>query len=164
MLPQTWVLSSKPALCVLQKPGTPWLLRLSQLSVAGWAPTGEDSQWQAVWEWTRHHKQTRRKPHMLPLDDFGKMLYFISYSRHTNYCFQLCHTHTTCFLTLQFSFAQTQSGGFNAIILTRNHLSLVGLFFSPHQKSKGREFPGGPVVKTPPFHCRGAGFNPWLGK
>ena len=25
------------------------------------------------------------------------------------------------------------------------------------------EFPGGPVVRTPRLHCRGPGFNPWLG-
>ena len=24
-------------------------------------------------------------------------------------------------------------------------------------------FPGGTVVKTPHFHCRGHGFDPWLG-
>ena len=27
-----------------------------------------------------------------------------------------------------------------------------------------QDFPGGPVVKTPCFHCRGHGFDPWLGK
>ena len=27
----------------------------------------------------------------------------------------------------------------------------------------GEEFPGGPVVKTLCFHCRGPRFNPWLG-
>ena len=27
-----------------------------------------------------------------------------------------------------------------------------------------RDFPGDPVRKTPGFHCRGRGFNPWLGK
>ena len=26
-----------------------------------------------------------------------------------------------------------------------------------------REFPGSPVVRTPCFHCRGPGFNPWSG-
>ena len=26
-----------------------------------------------------------------------------------------------------------------------------------------RDFPGGPVVKTLYFHCRGHCFNPWLG-
>ena len=26
-----------------------------------------------------------------------------------------------------------------------------------------REFPGGPVVRTPHFHCQGPGFDPWLG-
>ena len=25
------------------------------------------------------------------------------------------------------------------------------------------DFPGSPVVKTPRFHCRGCGFDPWLG-
>ena len=25
------------------------------------------------------------------------------------------------------------------------------------------DFPGGPEVKTPRFHCRGHGFDPWLG-
>ena len=25
------------------------------------------------------------------------------------------------------------------------------------------EFPGGPVVRTPRFHCRGHGFDPWSG-
>ena len=27
-----------------------------------------------------------------------------------------------------------------------------------------RDFPGGPVVKTPRFYCKGHGFHPWLGK
>ena len=31
------------------------------------------------------------------------------------------------------------------------------------KKSTNGEFPGGPVVRTPHFHCRGPGFNPWLG-
>ena len=26
-----------------------------------------------------------------------------------------------------------------------------------------RDFPGGPVVKTSRFRCRGHGFDPWLG-
>ena len=30
-------------------------------------------------------------------------------------------------------------------------------------KQKDWEFPDGPVVRTPCFHCRGHGFNPWLG-
>ena len=28
----------------------------------------------------------------------------------------------------------------------------------------GGEFPGGPVVRTQCFHCRGHGFNPWGNK
>ena len=30
-------------------------------------------------------------------------------------------------------------------------------------KDKVRDFPGGPVVEAPHFHCRGHRFNPWLG-
>ena len=26
-----------------------------------------------------------------------------------------------------------------------------------------REFPGGPVVRTLGFHCRGCGFDAWMG-
>ena len=33
----------------------------------------------------------------------------------------------------------------------------------PYKKKRGRDFPGGPVVKTLSFHCRGHGFNPCLG-
>ena len=29
---------------------------------------------------------------------------------------------------------------------------------------KVQDFPGTPVVKTPSFHCRGHGFDPWSGK
>ena len=31
-----------------------------------------------------------------------------------------------------------------------------------HQLVNG-DFPGGPVVKTPRFRCRGHGFHPWSG-
>lgn len=30
-------------------------------------------------------------------------------------------------------------------------------------KTRGREFPGGPVVRTGRFHCGGHGVNSWLG-
>ena len=30
-------------------------------------------------------------------------------------------------------------------------------------KKTNREFPGGPVVRTLGFHCRGCGFNAWMG-
>ena len=29
------------------------------------------------------------------------------------------------------------------------------------KKNLLKEFPGGPVVKTPCFQCRGRGFDPW---
>ena len=32
-----------------------------------------------------------------------------------------------------------------------------------HQKKKYVDFPGGPVVRTPRFHCRGHGFDPGSG-
>ena len=31
-----------------------------------------------------------------------------------------------------------------------------------YKKKPGQDFPGGPVVKTPCFQCRGCGFNLWL--
>ena len=31
------------------------------------------------------------------------------------------------------------------------------------QEITTRDFPGGPVVKIPHFHCRGCGSDPWLG-
>ena len=34
---------------------------------------------------------------------------------------------------------------------------------NPVQNGQKRDFPGGPVVKAPPFHCRGHGFDPWCG-
>ena len=43
------------------------------------------------------------------------------------------------------------------------HLSFV---FNPIRLLKINylwDFPGGPVVKTPRFHCRGCGFDPWSG-
>ena len=30
-------------------------------------------------------------------------------------------------------------------------------------KLKDRDFPGGPVAKTPHFQCTGCGFDPWWG-
>ena len=43
----------------------------------------------------------------------------------------------------------------------RYHLTLVRMAII--KKSTNRDFPGGPVVKTPSFQCRGHGFNPWSG-
>ena len=44
------------------------------------------------------------------------------------------------------------------------HPSMRKLRPSPHgeTKSNGRDFPGGPAVKTPCFNCRGRALNPWL--
>ena len=35
--------------------------------------------------------------------------------------------------------------------------------FTVSFKEEATDFPGGPVVKTPCFHCGGHGFDPWLG-
>ena len=35
--------------------------------------------------------------------------------------------------------------------------------FPVHEKVMFMDFSGGPVVKTPSFHCRRHGFNLWLG-
>ena len=36
-------------------------------------------------------------------------------------------------------------------------------FYFPALDEFSWDFPGGPVVKTPRFHCRGRGFDPWSG-
>lgn len=36
-------------------------------------------------------------------------------------------------------------------------------YIQPLEKNHFVEFPGGPVVRTWLFHCRGHEFNPWLG-
>ena len=43
----------------------------------------------------------------------------------------------------------------------KNFLSYTPLCFLKNIHYWG--FPGGPVVETPHFHCRGHGFDPWLG-
>ena len=32
-----------------------------------------------------------------------------------------------------------------------------------HVRNNQGDFPGGPVVRAPSFHCRGPRFDPWLG-
>jgi len=53
-------------------------------------------------------------------------------------------------------------------ILKKNLLSLnkahrKSQTFSGTKKPKVWEFPGGPAVSTPPFRCRGHGFDPSSG-
>ena len=45
---------------------------------------------------------------------------------------------------------------------TQRHLETI-ILSEVSQKEKDRDFPGGPVVKTPRFHCRGNGLDPWSG-
>ena len=40
---------------------------------------------------------------------------------------------------------------------------LVTIPHTSYKKISTGYFPGSPVVKTPRFHCRGHGFNPWSG-
>ena len=58
----------------------------------------------------------------------------------------------------------------NAFLLSLLLLSLLLLssysfdkWRSWHIKNLGDFFRGGPVIKTPPFQCRGHGFDPWSG-
>ena len=37
-------------------------------------------------------------------------------------------------------------------------------YFWDSEKHKFQDFPGGPMVKTPRFHCKGCRFDPWSGK
>ena len=36
-------------------------------------------------------------------------------------------------------------------------------FLKGFKREKVQYFPGAPVVRTPCFHCRGPGFDPWSG-
>ena len=47
-----------------------------------------------------------------------------------------------------------------ATIISQWHWEFRSKLFS---SKTFREFPGGPVVRTLCFHCRGCGFNPWSG-
>ena len=40
---------------------------------------------------------------------------------------------------------------------------MIKVVLSNKLKDCAWEFPGGPVVRTPCFHCRGHGFDPWSG-
>ena len=46
----------------------------------------------------------------------------------------------------------------NCVVKKAN--TLKKLFVKKHTR---RNFPGGPVVKIPSFHCKGHGFDPWSG-
>ena len=47
----------------------------------------------------------------------------------------------------------------------RHYFTPISMDITKNTKiNKCWDFPGGPVVKTPCFHCRGHGFDPWLGK
>ena len=43
------------------------------------------------------------------------------------------------------------------------HIYTTCICGSQSLKTTYWDFPGGPVVKTPSFHCRGLGFDPWSG-
>ena len=42
-------------------------------------------------------------------------------------------------------------------------LGITNVCTGAHLKCSSWEFPGGPVVRTPGFHCLGCRFSPWLG-
>ena len=39
----------------------------------------------------------------------------------------------------------------------------IAIHVQSHLKSPPRDLPGGPGIRTLNFHCRGHGFDPWLG-
>ena len=44
-----------------------------------------------------------------------------------------------------------------------NFLTSYPCYLDKNRKLIFRDFPGGPVVKTPHFHCEGHRFDDWLG-
>ena len=40
---------------------------------------------------------------------------------------------------------------------------MQGTYLEDIKRVEYRDFPGGPMVRTPCFHCRGQGFHPWWG-
>jgi len=59
-------------------------------------------------------------------------------------------------------------------IIISSNVGIVQAFIFTFRKSSNvlfkelefkisRDFPGGPIVKTPGFHCREYGFDPWPG-
>ena len=57
--------------------------------------------------------------------------------------------------------SEARRGSFQAVPLDFKQRRTVN--YRP-QKNTHQDFPGGPVVKTLCFHCRGHGFDPWSGK
>ena len=56
----------------------------------------------------------------------------------------------------------------NSITLAHVNVSISYYYkryssISPNKSERVWDFPGGPVVKTLRFQCRGPGFEPWLG-
>ena len=53
---------------------------------------------------------------------------------------------------------------FEEFVLERPNEQATSPRLNSDKTFKIEDFPGGPVVKTPGFHCRGCGFYPWWGK
>ena len=51
----------------------------------------------------------------------------------------------------------------SASCVTKARCPVLWVFIFSALKWGRQDCPGGPVVKTPRFHCRGHGFDPWLG-
>ena len=61
----------------------------------------------------------------------------------------------SCSVTLSFRIQ------FFKILNTLKRFCLFVCFVFSFKELRLRDFPGGPVVKTPRFHCKGSGFDPW---
>ena len=78
--------------------------------------------------------------------------------------FLFCHLHSRHSLSLVSSLTQTSLFvSLATLYLTSPPECLLGISNTACSKLNSGDLPGGPVVKTPCFHCRGRGFNPWSG-
>lgn len=57
--------------------------------------------------------------------------------------------------------SEWKPGSPDAVISTLK--SWAGFYPVCDKNISAGDLPGGPVTKTPPFHCRGPRFDPWLG-
>ena len=45
-------------------------------------------------------------------------------------------------------------------MIIKQHVTIISYQVKANQNHSERDFPGGPVIKTLCFHCRGQEFNP----
>lgn len=139
MLPQKWVFSLKPILCVYSKRQAPtgssgWAMQQigGQLSTAGLASyKRQKPETSSVRTDMTSYSKVKKKPHTFPLDHFEKVP-FITDSRHTNYHFQF-FTHTLVI----FKFSNTALPRVEAKFWPGTVFLWLGFSSQPVQNQKG---------------------------